>query len=86
MKNLDKYASGMAPHKFSFALDSLHSLACFWACGGGLWRRRPKYQIANFVFQDLQYQRDNGVSTMITRAIRRHLYKYIPNNEKDVLS
>ena len=26
MKNLEKYASGMAPHKFSFALDSLPSL------------------------------------------------------------
>ena len=29
MKILEKYASGMAPHKFSFALDSLHSFACF---------------------------------------------------------
>ena len=83
MKTFEKYASGMDPHKFSFVLESLQSLACFWACKGGLWRRHPKYQIASFMFQYLHYQRDNGFYTMITRAIRLHLFKDLPNNEKD---
>ena len=51
MKKLEKYASEMTLHKFSFALESLHSLACFWAYEDGLWRRHPKSQIANFVFK-----------------------------------
>ena len=83
MKTLVKYASGMALNKFLFSLDSLHSLACFWTCEDGLWRRHPKSQIASFVFQDLTYQRDNGASKMITRPIRRHLPKAVPKNEKD---
>ena len=76
----------MAPHKFSFALDSLHSRAYFWSCEDSLWRRHPESHIASFVFQDLQSQRDNIVSTIITRAIRIHLYKDIPKSEKDVFS
>ena len=81
MKTLENYASGMAPHTFSFALDSLHSLACFWACEDGLWHRHNKYQIASFVFQDLQSQRYNGVSTIITIDIRHQLSKDVPKNE-----
>ena len=48
----------------------------------------PSYQISHsqFFFQDLHSQRDNGFSTMITRAIRFHLYKYLPKNEKDEFS
>ena len=84
MKTLENYASGMAPHTFSFALDSLHSLACFWACEDGLWHRHNKYQIASFVFQDLQSQRYNGVSTIITIDIRHQLSKEVPKNEKYV--
>ena len=38
MTNLENYASGMDPHKFSFDMESLHSLSCFWACEDGLWR------------------------------------------------
>ena len=30
MKTLEKYESGMAPHKFSFDMDSLQYLTCFW--------------------------------------------------------
>ena len=71
MKTLDNYSSGMVPQKVSFALDSPHSLDCFWECEDGLWYRHPEYQIANFVFQELQYQRYNVVYTIITRAIRR---------------
>ena len=73
MKNLENYASGMDPHKFSFDMESLNSLSCFWACEYVLWRRHTNSKIASFVFQDLKYQRENGVSKMITRAIRRHL-------------
>ena len=73
IKNMDKYASGMSPQKNKFSLKSLHSLSCFWACEYVLWRRHTNYKIASFVFQDLKYQRENGVSKMITRAIRRHL-------------
>ena len=83
MKKLEKYVSGMSQHKFSFALYSLHSLACFWEREDGLWRCNPKSQIANSLFQDLQSQRDNGVSTMITKSIRIHLSKNLPNNEKN---
>ena len=36
MKNLEKSASGMDPHKISFTPESLQSLACFWACEDGL--------------------------------------------------
>ena len=36
MKFLEKYLSGMAPQNNSFAMDSLHSLACFWACEDSL--------------------------------------------------
>ena len=36
MKCLEAYSSGMSTHHFSFALDSLHYLACFWVCGDGL--------------------------------------------------
>ena len=39
MKTLEKYAHGMSPHFFLFAMDSLHSLAYLWACEDGLWRR-----------------------------------------------
>ena len=53
MKTLEKYASGMALHKFSFALESLHSLDFFWACEDSLWRLHPEPQISSFVFQDL---------------------------------
>ena len=80
MKNLDNYASGMAPYKFSFDLDSLNSLACFWACEDGVWLHHPEYQIASFVFQDLHSQRENGVSIMITRSIRSNLSKDVHNN------
>ena len=83
MKTLEKYASGMAPHKFLFSLDSLHSLACFWTCEDGLWQLYPKYWIASFVFQYLNSQRDNGSSTMLTRPTRSHLSKGLPKNEKD---
>ena len=83
MKNLEKYASGMAPHKFLFSLDSLHYLACFWTCEDGLWWLHPESQISRFVFQDLKSQRYNGASTMITIPIRLHHSKDIPNNEKD---
>ena len=86
MTFLDKYASGMAPHIFSFSLDSLHSLAYFWACKYDLWRRHTNYQIDSFVFQGLQYNRENVVSTMISRAIRRHVSKYLPKTENDSFS
>ena len=86
MKNLEKYASGMSPHKFTFALKSLHSLACFWAREYGLWRRHPKYQIESFLFQYLYSHRENGVYKMITRAIRHHLSKDTAKNEKDEFS
>ena len=55
-KILEKLKSGMDLHKFSFNLDSIHSLACFWVCEYGLWRRSPEYTIDSFVFQDLNYQ------------------------------
>ena len=51
MKTLENYASGMAPHKFSFVLDSLHSLAYLWACEDGILCRRPESQIASFCFK-----------------------------------
>ena len=86
MNFLDKYASGMAPHIFSFSLDSLHSLAYFWACKYDLWRRHTNYQIDSFVFQDLHSQKENRVSTMTTKAIRHHLSKDVSNNEKDMFS
>ena len=77
MRTLEKYASGV---------DSLHSLACFWACEVGLLRRYPKSQITSFMFQDLHYKIYNGVPTMITKVIRHPLSKYVPNNEKDIFS
>ena len=86
MKTLDNFASGMAPHKFSFALDSLLSFDYFWACEDGLWRRHPKSQIYSFVFQDLQYQRYNRVFTMINKSILLHLSKDVPTNEMYVFS
>ena len=86
MKTLEKYSGGMAPHKFSFALESLHFLDCFWACEDGLRRRHPKSQIASFVFQELHYPRDNVVSTIITIAIRRHLSKDVPKTENCAFS
>ena len=51
IETLDKYASGMAPHKFSFHMDSLHSLACLWTCEDGLWRRHPESHIASSFFK-----------------------------------
>ena len=86
MKTLEKYISGMDPQIFSFYLDSLHSLACFWACEYDLWRRHPKSQIASFVFQYLHSQRDNVFSTTITRSIMHHLSKDVPKNENYVFS
>ena len=83
MKFLEKYASGMALNTFSIALGFLHSIACFWSCEEGLWRCHPESQISIFVFQYLHSQRDNGVSTKITRSIRLHLSKDKPKNEKD---
>ena len=85
-KSLDKYTRGMAPHKFYFALDSLHYLACFWECEYILWHLHQKSQIASILFQYLHSQRGNGASTMITESIRRHLYKLVPKNDKDVFS
>ena len=76
----------MALHKFLFAVDSIHSLACFWVYEDGLWHRHTKSKINSFVFQDLQYQRDNGFSAMITRSIRRHISKDLHKNEKDAFS
>ena len=67
-------------------MDSLHYLACFWACEDGLWCHHPEYQISSFLFQDINSQRDNGFSTMTTRAIRRHLSKDAHKNEKDEFS
>ena len=64
----------------------IHSLTCFWACEDGLWCRHPESQIASFMLQNLHYQRDNGFSTMTTRAIRLNLSKYIPKNEKYAFS
>ena len=86
IKYLEKYESGMGLQTFYFALYSLHSFACFWACEDGLWRHHPRYQIDRFLFQDLHSQKDNGVLKMITRAIIFPLSKYIPKNEKDVFS
>ena len=86
METLEKYAGGTTLNKFSFAMDSLHPLACFWAREDSLWRCHPKYQIASFVFQDLYSQRDNGVSTMTTRATIHQLYKVVPKNENDAFS
>ena len=65
MKVLEKYLSGMTLHKFYYDMDSLHSLACFWAWEDSLWRRHTKFQITSFVFQDMHYQRDNVVFRMI---------------------
>ena len=76
----------MAPHNFSFALDSLHSLVCFWVCEDGIWRRNPTYQIASFLFQDLYSQRENVFYIMITRSIRHHLSKDVHKFEKGVFS
>ena len=73
MKTLKKYASGMDLHKFYLDLNSLNHLACFWAWEEGLWRCYTKYQITSFVFQDLHYQRDTGVSIMRTKATTHHL-------------
>ena len=83
MKTLEKYANGMAPHKFLFSLDSLHSLDCLWTCEDGLGWLHPKSQIASFVFQDLKSQMDNGASKMISRPIRLHHSKDVLQNEKD---
>ena len=85
MKNLQKYASGMAPQNLSFAMESLHYLACFLACEDILWRHHTEYQIASFVIQYLHYNRDSGVYKIITRSIRSQLSKYVPKNEKDAL-
>ena len=60
IKVLDEYASVMAPHNFTFALESLHSLACLWESEEGLWNCHPKYHVSSFLFQDLHYQRENG--------------------------
>ena len=76
----------MDPQKKYFAIDSLHSLACFWQFKGGLWCHHPKYQIASFVFQDLHSHRYNGFFTIITRSIRRHTSKDVPKNEKGAFS
>ena len=86
MKVLEKYLSGMTLHKFYYDMDSLHSLACFWAWEDSLWRRHTKFQITSFVFQDMHYQRDNRVSKMITISIRYHPSKHVPKNKKDVYS
>ena len=51
MNFLEKYASGMALPKFSFSMESIQSLACFWSCEDVLWHRHPEYQIASIVFQ-----------------------------------
>ena len=72
--------------KFYFALDSLHSLYCFWEYEDGLWRHHPKLHIASFLFQDLQFQRDYILSKVITKSIRRYLSKEVTNNDKDVFS
>ena len=86
METLDKYASGMTLYKFSFAVDSLHSLDCLWACEDGIWRNSNKSHMGSFLFQDLHYQRDNGVSTMITKSIIISLSKGLPKNDKDVFT
>ena len=84
MKLLEKYSSGMSPHKLIFALNSLHSLAFSWGFEDGLWCHHPKYQIASFLFSDLYSQRGNGVYTMITKSTRIHISKDLPKNKKDV--
>ena len=81
---LEKYATGISPHKFYFDLNSIHSLYCFWAYEDGMWYRHTKYQISSFVYQGLNYQRDKGVSSLITNAIRLHLPKYATMNNNDV--
>ena len=73
----------MALHKFSFAMYSLHYLACFWEYEDYLWRHHPESHIASFLLQDLHSQRENGFSTMITIAIIHHLPKYATKNEND---
>ena len=73
MKTLEKYASGMDPHKFYFALELLNSVDCFCVCEYSLWCRHNKYQIDIFVFKDMHSQRYNGFSKLITKDIRRHL-------------
>ena len=83
---MEKYLSWIAPTKFYFALDSIRSLDCLWACEDCLWRRHPEYQIASFVLQDLRSQRDSVVSKLTTNAIIRHLSKDIHKNEKYVFS
>ena len=60
MKKWEKYTSEMDPHKFSFAVDSLHHLASLWACEDSLWHHHPKSHPSIFVFQDLHYQREKG--------------------------
>ena len=86
METLEKYAGGTTLNKFSFAMDSLHPLACFWAREDSLWRCHPESQIARFVFQYLYYHRDNRVSTMTTIATRHQLYKVVHKNENDAFS
>ena len=86
MKTLEKYTSGMVPHNFSFALDSLNYLEYFWACEDGLRHRHSEFQISSFLFQDLQYHRDILVFKLITKTTRYHFSKYLPNNNKDAFS
>ena len=74
----------MALHKKN--LGSLHSLACFWACEDSLWHRHNKSQITRFCVSILGILEVQWSFTIITRAIRHHLYKYLRKNEKSVFS
>ena len=86
MKKIGSLCNWNGFAQICFALDSLHSLACFWAYEYVLWRLHPKYQIDSFVFQDLHSQKENRVSTMTTKAIRHHLSKDVSNHKKDAFS
>ena len=83
-ENFVKVCKWDGPAQIFISLDSLHSLACLWTCEDGIWRRHPESQIASFLFQDINSQRENGSSKMITRPIRCHISKDVPKNEKYV--
>jgi hypothetical protein len=75
MKQLEKYAMPMVPHRNHFLNDVYHSLGSFWAVERGLFRADDPdaRAIANFVFPDLHSLNDSGVSKKVTAVIRENL-------------
>ena len=82
IKVLKNYAMPMVPHQDNYPCNWFHSLASFWICEKGLFRKNMKSHVSDFLFPKLHRLRDTTIATNLTRTIRENLPQKTPEKVK----